>query len=201
VSPRGAFLVVEGIDGCGKSTQVRRLATARDAVATFEPGATTLGSSLRALLLEDADRPVPVAEALLMAADRAQHVASVIEPALERGSDVISDRYASSTLAYQGYGRGLDLLVLGDLMALATGGLRPDLTILLDLPVGDAAARRTGSPDRMEAEHEEFFERVRQGYLDMAANDPSRWVVIDATAPLADVTAAVDEAIVERGLA
>jgi len=201
VSSRGSFLVVEGIDGCGKSTQVRRLATARDAVATFEPGATTLGSSLRALLLEDADRPVPVAEALLMAADRAQHVASVIEPALERGSDVVSDRYASSTLAYQGYGRGLDLLVLGDLMALATGGLRPDLTVLLDLPVGDAAARRTGSPDRMEAEHEEFFERVRQGYLDMAANDPSRWVVIDATAPLADVTSAVDEAIVERGLA
>lgn len=200
MSPRGTFLVVEGIDGCGKSTQVRRLAAARDAVATFEPGATRLGASLRSLLLEDDDRPVPVAEALLMAADRAQHVASVIEPALHGGSDVISDRYASSTLAYQGYGRGLDLGVLDELMTLATGGLQPDLTLLLDLPVDVAASRRTGKPDRMEAEQQEFFERVRQGYKDLASKDPVGWVVIDATTPLAEVTAAVDEAILERGL-
>ncbi len=135
-----------------------------------------------------------------MAADRAQHVASVIEPALHGGSDVISDRYASSTLAYQGYGRGLDLGVLDELMTLATGGLQPDLTLLLDLPVDVAASRRTGKPDRMEAEQQEFFERVRQGYKDLASKDPVGWVVIDATTPLAEVTAAVDEAILERGL-
>lgn len=200
MSDRGSFIVVEGIDGCGKSTQVARLAAKRDAVATFEPGATELGQSLRRILLEDAVRPDPIAEALLMASDRAQHVATLIEPTLAAGRDVISDRYAASTLAYQGAGRGLDLLELAELMRFATGGLRPDLTILLDLPVGDAQKRRGGIPDRMESEYTDFFERVRGGYLELAEAGGDSWVVLDATRPIADVSIAVDGALRDRGL-
>ena len=200
MSDRGSFIVVEGIDGCGKSTQVARLAAKRDAVATFEPGATELGQSLRRILLEDAVRPDPIAEALLMASDRAQHVATLIEPTLAAGRDVISDRYAASTLAYQGAGRGLDRLELAELMRFATGGLRPDLTILLDLPVGDAQKRRGGIPDRMESEHTDFFERVRGGYLELAEAGGDSWVVLDATRPIADVSVAVDGALRDRGL-
>lgn len=200
MSDRGSFIVVEGIDGCGKSTQVARLAAKRDAVATFEPGATELGQSLRRILLEGAVRPDPIAEALLMASDRAQHVAMLIEPTLAAGRDVISDRYAASTLAYQGAGRGLDRLDLAELMRFATGGLRPDLTILLDLPVEDAQKRRGGVPDRMESEHTDFFERVRGGYLELAEAGGDSWVVLDATRPIADVSVAVDGALRDRGL-
>ena len=200
MSDRGSFIVVEGIDGCGKSTQVARLAAKRDAVATFEPGATELGQSLLRILLEGAVRPDPIAEALLMASDRAQHVAMLIEPTLAAGRDVISDRYAASTLAYQGAGRGLDRLDLAELMRFATGGLRPDLTILLDLPVEDAQKRRGGVPDRMESEHTDFFERVRGGYLELAEAGGDSWVVLDATRPIADVSVAVDGALRDRGL-
>ena len=192
-TPRGRLIALEGIDGCGKSTQVRLLADRLDAVATFEPGATGLGASLRALLL-DRDRP-PVAgraEALLMAADRAQHVAEVIEPALVSGRWVVTDRYSASTLAYQGFGRGLDLGELRSLVDWATDGLRPDLTVLLDLPVAVAAARRHGAAaDRMESEADDFHQRVADGFRVLAEDDGDRWLVVDATGSVDDIAASI----------
>ena len=141
---RGRLIALEGIDGCGKSTQARRLADRLGALLTFEPGATQLGVSLRRLLLDTAGSPVSErAEALLMAADRAQHVTEVVVPALDAGTWVVTDRYASSTLAYQGYGRGLDLDRLGRLVQWATGGLAPDVTLLIDVPVALAAGQAT----------------------------------------------------------
>jgi len=197
---RGRLIALEGIDGCGKSTQVRILAERLDAVATFEPGATALGSSLRALLL-DPDR-APVAdrtEALLMAADRAQHLADVIVPALDAGRWVVTDRFSASTLAYQGYGRGLDLARLGDLVEWATGGLRPDLTVLLDLPVAAAAARRAGVPDRLEAEGDGFLQRVADGFLSLASSAEDPWLIVDATAPVGSVAGQIADAVLALG--
>jgi dTMP kinase len=192
---RGRLVALEGIDGCGKSTQARLLAERLGAVSTFEPGATPLGESLRTLLLGRHGAPVaPRAEALLMAADRAQHVADVISPALEDGRWVVTDRYSASTLAYQGFGRGLDRSELDGLVGWATGGIRADLTVLFDLPVAVAAARRrdggggTGD-DRMEAEGLAFQQRVADGYLALAAEGTDPWLVVDATEPV-DVVAA-----------
>ena len=193
--PRGRLIALEGIDGCGKSTQARLLADRLGAVSTFEPGATVLGASLRALLLDRDGSPVATrAEALLMAADRAQHVADVIDPALAEGRWVVSDRFAASTLAYQGFGRGLDRAELETLIAWATGGLRPDLTVLFDLPVEVASARRrraSGAEDRMEAEGTGFQQRVADGYRALAAEGTGRWLVVDATGSAAEVAAAV----------
>jgi dTMP kinase len=199
VSPTGRFLVVEGIDGCGKSTQVARLAGELDAVATFEMGATALGAAVRQLVLGHDTQPSDMAEALLIAADRAQHMAEVVEPALAAGRHVVSDRHAASTIAYQGWGRGLPLEDLVVLIELATGGRRPELTILLDLPLGAAQARRGGEVDRMEANEAAFFERVRAGYLAQAAAAPDEWLVIDADQPLATVSAQIDEVLEARG--
>ncbi len=189
------FLVIEGIDGCGKSTQVERLAGRHGWLATREPGGTALGGAIRALLLHGTEAPTPLAEALLMAADRAHHVTTVVRPALEAGTTVLSDRYASSTVAYQGYGHGRDLEQIAAINAIATDGLVPEMTILLDLPVADAAGRRGGDPDRLESLDVAFHERVRSGYLAQAAASPDRWTVIDATQDLAEVSAAVDEAL------
>ena len=193
--PRGRLIALEGIDGCGKSTQARLLADRLGAVSTFEPGAAVLGASLRALLLDRDGSPVATrAEALLMAADRAQHVADVIDPALAEGRWVVSDRFAASTLAYQGFGRGLDRAELETLIAWATGGLRPDLTVLFDLPVEVASARRrraSGAEDRMEAEGTGFQQRVADGYRALAAEGTGRWLVVDATGSAAEVAAAV----------
>lgn len=202
-STRGRLVALEGVDGCGKSTQSRllvdRLAatSAVPPVATFEPGATPLGGALRRLLLAPDGHPVaPRAEALLMAADRAQHVADVITPALEAGRWVVTDRYSASTLAYQGFGRGLDRGELAELIAWATGGLRPDLTVLFDLPVEVAAARRPGDgDDRMEAEGLAFQQRVADGYLALAAEEADRWLVVDATGPVEKIGAAVWDAV------
>ncbi len=194
---RGRLIALEGIDGCGKSTQVRLLAEGLGAVCTFEPGATTLGGSLRSLLLDPDRGPVDRrAEALLMAADRAQHVAEIITPALTAGRWVVTDRYVASTLAYQGFGRGLDREGLDRLVAWATGGLRPDLTVLLDLPVAAAMARRADSrADRFEAEGEAFLQRVADGFSTLAAEGPEPWVVVDATAPVEVVAATIREAV------
>ena len=200
MSTPGRFLVFEGIDGCGKSTQVARVAQQRGAIATHEMGGTPLGAELRQLILGSGDAPVPVAEALMIAADRAQHLAAVIEPALSIGTDVISDRHVASTIAYQGYGRGLPLEDLLILIDLATNGRRPDLTVLLDVPVSVSLTRRGKNPDRMEQQDAEFFERVREGYLAQAKADPATWVVIDAQLPLGEVTRLVDQALKERGL-
>jgi dTMP kinase len=200
VSPaRGRLVALEGIDGCGKSTQARILADRLDAVSTFEPGATPLGASLRTLLLApDGDPVAPRAEALLMAADRAQHVTEVIAPALEAGRWVVTDRYAASTLAYQGFGRGLDRTDLEGLVDWATGGLCPDLTVLFDLPVEVAAARRHVdgyADDRMEAEGIAFLQRVADGFLALAAERRDPWLVVDATAPVDEVAATVWDAV------
>ena len=197
---RGRLVALEGIDGCGKSTQARLLAERLGAVSTFEPGATPLGVSLRALLLDRDGAPVaPRAEALLMAADRAQHVADVIAPALESGRWVVTDRYAASTIAYQGFGRGLDRGELEGLVGWATGGIRPDLTVLFDLPVAVAAARRSGGQgggdDRMEAEGAAFQQRVADGYLALAAEGTEPWLVLDATEPVEVIAADVWRAV------
>jgi dTMP kinase len=191
---RGRFVVLEGSEGCGKSTQATLLAAALGALLTREPGGTATGERIRALLL-DPDLPsVAVrAEVLLLLAARAQHVAEVIEPALAAGRDVVCDRFAGSTLAYQGYGRGVDLEQLGSLCAWAASDVEPDRVILLDVPPEVAARRlgRRGPADRMENEGPVFFERVGQGFRALAAQDPQRWRVVDGVGEIDEVAARV----------
>jgi dTMP kinase len=198
----GFFLVFEGGEGAGKSTQVQAVAAwfaARglEVVSTREPGATDLGRRLRALLLDPDVTLSPRGEALLYAADRAEHVATVVRPALDRGAAVLSDRYVDSSLAYQGAGRALDLDAVARLSEWATGDLVPDLTVLLDLPpeVGLARAQDRSGHDRLEREQIAFHERVRAHFLWLADQEPSRYAVIDATAPVAEVTARVLQAV------
>ena len=193
------FIVFEGGEASGKSTQSVRLAERLGAVHTREPGGTTVGRRLRELLLDArttglSDR----AEALMMAADRAQHVAEVVRPALSAGHHVVSDRYIGSTLAYQGAGRGLPVDELRRISAWAAEDLWPDLVVLLDVPPDVAAARAAGTPDRLEAAGAEFHERVAQGYRTLAADDPARWVTVDGSGPTDDVTAAVWDAVTSR---
>ena len=184
----GLFISLEGIDGVGKSTQSDLLeeflrSAGKEVLRTFEPGGTELGQEIRHLLLHRKGDVAPRAEALLYAADRAHHVATKVRPALERGEVVITDRYLDSSVAYQGVGRALKAEDVRSISMFAVEGLLPDLTILLDLEAAAAAARRntTGeAPDRLEREKIEFFEAVRQAFLDMAAAEPQRWLVIDA---------------------
>lgn len=199
----GLFVAFEGGEGVGKSTQIATAAAwlrelGRHVVETREPGGTPLGGELRRLLLHPDGEITPRAEALLYAADRAQHVESVIRPALDAGHIVLTDRYVDSTLAYQGAGRGLDdtRLVTG----WATGGLLPDLTVLLDLDpsVGLRRAGARASPDRLEAASLAFHEAVRAGFLALAADAPQRYVVLDAAAGPDVVAVAVREAIAAR---
>jgi dTMP kinase len=189
----GRLIALEGIDGCGKSTQARLLADRLGAHLTFEPGATRLGGSLRTLLLDPDQPPVSGrAEALLMAADRAQHIAEVVQPALDAGTWVVTDRFSASTLAYQGYGRGLDGSELASLIGWATQGLTPDLTVLIDVPVDLARERRGGSDqDRLELEGELFQRRVAEGYHRLAEEAVTPWLVVDGTGPVEEVAAAV----------
>jgi dTMP kinase len=192
---RGTFVVFEGIDGCGKSTQARRCAQARGARFAFEPGDSPLGADLRRWLLDAATPMTPESEALLMLADRSYHARSVIGPLLAAGTSVVCDRYAASTLAYQGHGRGVDLARLAAATELAVGDLRPDRTVLLDLPVELAIERESyDHGDRFESADLAFHERVRAGYLAMAAADPT-WVVLDGGAARDEVDAAVDAAL------
>jgi dTMP kinase len=187
----GLFVVFEGGEGAGKSTQAAKLAQAlrrrgRDVVVTREPGATRVGAQIRQLLLDGSSDLTPRAEALLYAADRAHHVASVVRPALARGAVVISDRYVDSSLAYQGAGRTLPVDEVSWLSAWATGGLKPDLVVLLDIDPKVGLARVTGrgeGTDRLESESEEFHERVRYAFLDLAGADPNRYLVLDASRP------------------
>jgi dTMP kinase len=190
---RGRLIALEGIDGCGKSTQAGLLATRLDAVLTFEPGATVLGESLRRLLLDRGDVPIAErTEALLMGADRAQHVAEVVRPALEAGRWVVSDRYSASTLAYQGFGRGLDRSELDPLIAWATGDISPDLNVLVDVPVEVGAARRGGeAADRFEGESDAFLQRVAAGYRSLAGAADTPWLVVDGTGRVDEVADAV----------
>jgi dTMP kinase len=200
---RGRLLALEGIDGCGKSTQAVALAEALGARLTFEPGATPVGARLRELLLTPDGAPLsPRAEALLMAADRAEHVAHVLEPALAGGEWVVSDRYAGSTIAYQGYGQGLDPAALVELVRWATDGLAADLSILVDVSVDVAASRLTGGgrgkADRMERLGTAFARRVRDGFLAQAAADPEHWIVVDGTLEVSAVTAHILASVRER---
>jgi dTMP kinase len=193
----GVFLALEGGEGAGKSTQAKLLvdwlqSTGREVVLTREPGATPAGQRIRTLLLDPATGGIsPRAEALLYAADRAQHVAHVVLPALERGAVVVTDRYVDSSLAYQGAGRALELAEVARLSRWATGGLRPDLTLLLDIDPAVGLARIPGAPDRIELESLAFHQRVRQGFLDLAAADPDRYLVVPATDPPGAVHALV----------
>lgn len=193
---RGRFIVFEGGEGSGKSTQAALLASRLGAVATREPGGTEVGARIRAIVLDTGLGALdPRAEALLMAADRAQHVAEVVAPALARGEDVVSDRFAGSTLAYQGFARGLDLDALAHISAWATGGLEPDVVLLLDVP-GEVAVSRMGlTLDRMEAAGHDFHRRVADGYRALAAADPKRWVVLDGTGTVDEVSARVADAL------
>lgn len=190
------FIVLEGADGTGKSTQAKILANTlrgegREVVTTLEPGGTDTGQTLRTLVLES--DVSPIAETLLMAADRAVHVAEVIRPALDAGRDVVCDRFTPSTLVYQGVGRDLGVEGVERLSAWAADGLEPDLVIVFDAPFDVASARRGREGDRLE--RDELQRRVRQAYLDLA---PDRgWLVLDATRPVAEVAADVWAAVSE----
>ncbi len=183
----GLFISFEGGEGCGKSTQARALyrrlrRRGLPVLLTKEPGGTPLGRAVRKLLKRDRLSINALTEVLLFAAARAELVQEVIRPALDQGMIVLCDRFAESTLAYQGYGRGLDLNLVSRLNDLATGGLKPDLIILLDLEVGRGLKRKRGR-DRFERESLFFHERVRRGYLELAGSGDDRWQVIDASLP------------------
>jgi len=194
--PRGIFLVFEGIDASGKSTHARRVARAHDALLTFEPGDTPLGVDLRQWLLADLTPMRPETEALLMLADRSHHVASVVAPSLDAGRDVVSDRFFASTLAYQGYGRGVDLADLRAATDLAIGDCVPDLTILIDLDVHRASERRVrDARDRFETSDLDFHQRVREGYLTMAREFADSWLVVDGSGSEEEVATIIDDAV------
>ena len=204
---RGCFITFEGGEGAGKSTQIRRLAErlraeARDVVLTREPGGSPGAESIRELLLNGAvDRWSPLTEALLMNAARRDHIERVIAPALARGAVVLCDRFADSTRAYQGAGGAVDLNVIAELEAAVVGEMRPDLTLIFDLPVAEGLRRalsRNGGEERFEAKGEAFHERLRAAYLDIARSEPDRCVVIDAAASLDSVEAAIAVAVAPR---
>lgn len=189
---KGKFITLEGIDGSGKSTQMGMLADVLrsrglDVVTTCEPGGTPLGKALRAAFLETEETVAPIAELLSFAADRAQHVVHFIKPAIGQGKIVISDRYADATFAYQGAGRGFPEDKVNQVIDLATGGLKPDLTLFFDIPVDVAIARMAVRDEnhtkrnRMDEETAEFYSRVRDAYLGIARREPQRFVVIDAS--------------------
>jgi dTMP kinase len=192
---RGLFVVFEGIDGCGKTTQARRVAAARGAHFAFEPGDSPLGVDLRRWVLDAATPMTPATEALLMLADRSYHVTHVITPHLEQGRSVVCDRFAASTLAFQGYGRGVDVEDLRAATALAIGDCRPDLTVLIDVSVAVAHEREARDlGDRFEASDVAFHERVRRGYLALAAESPE-WAVINGEGDVDSVAAAIDRVL------
>lgn len=193
------FVVFEGGEGCGKSTQAERLATALDAVLTREPGATAVGERIRDLVLGPGTGMLDArAEALLIAADRAQHVAEVVRPALAAGRHVVSDRYVGSSLAYQGVARGLGVDEVRRVSEWATGGLWPDLVVLLDVPEEESARRRRGeAPDRMESAGDVFHAAVVKGFRQLAASDPT-WVVVDGVGAVDEVAERVQAVVQER---
>lgn len=214
---RGVFINIEGPEGAGKTTQARllfdRLRLSYDVLYTREPGGTDIGERIRALLLDEAHREMsPQAEMLLFAASRAQFVAEVVEPALRRGRIVLSERYVDASLAYQGYARGLDVQLVRDVNAVATRGVMPDLTLLLDIDpaVGLERARHAGGKegqrghgDRLEQEPLEFFIRVREGFLTIAREERDRVRIINANRPHevvhAEIGRLVEELLLRRG--
>jgi len=206
---RGKFITFEGSEGCGKSTQIRRFVAALEdkgleVLKTREPGGTAIGEKIRHLLQFDNEVTdlASESELLLFAASRAQLVRSVIAPALEKGIWVVADRFLDSTTVYQGIGRGLDLSSVKAINSFAVGSTSPDLTILLDLDVevGHARARAAsgGKEDRMEAQPMDFFRLVRQGYLDLAKEEPNRIAVIDASLSIDEVTESIQKEFADR---
>ncbi len=195
------FVTFEGPEGSGKTTQVRLLAGwlsahGQDVLTTREPGGTRIGDGIRALLLDPAHTEMrSETEILLFSAARAQIVGQVIRPHLAKGGIVLCDRFADSTLAYQGYGRQLDLETLRRITAFATGDLTPDLTVCLDLSASEGLRRKAGGDqlewNRMEREQLAFHRRVRQGFLALAAAEPARWLVVDALKPIEEIQAAI----------
>jgi dTMP kinase len=195
LSRRGRLIVLEGGEASGKSTQAARLAAHLGAVLTREPGGTDIGKRIRELVLDPGAAAIaPTTEALLMAADRAQHMAEVIEPALAAGRDVVTDRYVPSTLAYQGFGRGMDIDDLRRLSLDHADAVEPNLVVLLQVPPSVAAARLEGR-DRMEAAGDDFHARVAEGYRALAAAEPHRWIVVDGVGSVDDVAARVRDAV------
>jgi dTMP kinase len=209
---KGFFLTVEGIEGCGKTTQLKRLAKElRDAghscVVTKEPGGTPIGDRVRAILLDpQAEGMDPLSELFLLAASRRQHVVELVQPALEKGAVVLCDRFADASVVYQGYGRSLDLQQVLDINHWATGGIVPDITLVFDLPeaVGLERARARNAEEdlmaesRLEGEDLAFHRRIREGYLTLALENPGRFAVIDGTGPEDEVYAAVRKVLQER---
>jgi len=189
----GTFITLEGPEGAGKTTQVKLLSKALTNldvphVVTRDPGGTPLGKQVRRILLTPGMEVAPMAELLLYQADRAQHVAEVIRPALEAGKLVLCDRFVDSSIAYQGYGRNIDIKLIKDLNELSTGGLRPLMTILFDIQSEDGLSRlHPGAEDRIEREAIDFHKRVRSGYLALAEAEPERWRILDAAKPLTTV--------------
>ncbi|QAY69852.1 dTMP kinase [Xylanimonas protaetiae] len=203
MSNPGYFVSFEGGDGSGKTTQARLLgdwlgaATGREVVVTREPGGTTLGLEVRRLVLHSEDMD-PRTEALLYAADRAHHVASLVRPALERGAVVVTDRYLDSSVAYQSGGRELSEQEVEDLSLWAVQGLLPDVTVLLDVDLETSRARMARDLDRLERVDDAFRQRTRDAYLRRAAADPARWAVVDARGTVEEIQAAVRAAVAER---
>jgi dTMP kinase len=197
---RGRYIVLEGAEGCGKSTQAQRLAASLDAMLTRETGGTAIGQRIRGILHDTTvTNLAPRSEALLTAADRAQHLAELVVPALEAGRHVVSDRSVYSTLAYQGYGRRLPVDDIRRINDWAIEGLWPELVILLDAPAEVLAARMAGRElDRFEQESSDFFERVSAGFRTMAADEPDRWVTIDAGLSADEVTDLIRTAVRDR---
>ncbi|NCY15280.1 MAG: dTMP kinase [Actinobacteria bacterium] len=196
---RGRFIAFEGGEACGKSTQAALLADALGAVLTREPGGTAIGARLRELVLSpDTVGLVARAEALIMAADRAQHVAELVEPALSSGRHVVTDRFAGSSIAYQGHGRGLPIGEIRDLSLWATGGVWPDLILLLEVPAAESDRRLGGARDRMESESAAFHAAVMAGFRAQAAAEPQRWAVVDGTGTIEEVAMAVLDVVAER---
>jgi dTMP kinase len=203
---QGKFITFEGIDGSGKSTQLRMLAgelrsRGMDVLTTREPGGTPLGQRLREAFLETEENVSPLAELLLFAADRAQHVELLIKPTLAEGRTVISDRFADATFAYQGAGRGFTEKTIKDVIKLATTGLKPDLTLFFDLSIENAIKRMNSRLDagerqnRMDVETAEFYDRVRAAYLQIAKAEPRRFKVVDANGPMETIQSNVVEIV------
>lgn len=189
---KGLFITFEGADGCGKTTQIKLLdeylrSEGYQTLLTREPGSKGLGIKLREILLNYDGEVSPRCESFLFLADRAQHVDCIIKPALKRGVIVLCDRHTDSTVAYQGYGRGLNLEQIYSLNNIATSGLKPDLTIVLDVDVETSQCRVGKEKDRMESAGVEFFERVRQGFLEIAKSEPQRVKVIDSTRTIEEI--------------
>ena len=189
---KGLFITFEGADGCGKTTQIKLLdeylrGKGYETLLTREPGSKGLGVKLREILLNYDGEVSPQCESFLFLADRAQHIDCIIKPALEKGVVVLCDRHTDSTVAYQGYGRGLDLEQIHSLNNIATGGLKPDLTLVFDVDVETSQSRVGSEKDRMEAAGIDFFERVRQGFLEIAKSEPERVRVINSAQTIEEI--------------